>query len=79
MTLSRARLGHRRLEESLATPAPATFTHQGVLVSSPQLDFVKAEVSAGAQPWKAAYDQARSSAYASLSRTPKPRAVVECG
>jgi hypothetical protein len=67
---------------TLAAPAPAApaaFTHPGVLVSRPQLDFVKAKVSAGAQPWKAAYDQARGSAYASLSRTPKPRAVVECG
>ena len=66
----------------VATPAPAapaTFTHPGVLVSRPQLDFVKAQVNAGAQPWKAAYDQAKASAYASLSRTPKPRAVVECG
>ncbi|SEC73260.1 Alginate lyase [Amycolatopsis tolypomycina] len=65
-----------------ATPAPAapaTFTHPGVLVSRPQLDFVKAKVNAGAQPWKAAYDQALASSYASLSRTPKPRAVVECG
>ncbi|MBE8522000.1 alginate lyase family protein [Amycolatopsis sp. H6(2020)] len=67
---------------TLATPAPAApaaFTHPGVLVSRPQLDFVKAKVNAGAQPWKAAYGQALASAYASLSRTPKPRAVVECG
>ena len=67
---------------TLATPAPAApaaFTHPGVLVSRPQLDFVKAKVNAGAQPWKAAYDQALASSYASLSRTPKPRAVVECG
>jgi Alginate lyase len=66
----------------IATPAPAapaTFTHPGVLVSRPQLDFVKTQVKAGAQPWKAAYDQASGSAYASLSRTPKPRPVVECG
>jgi Alginate lyase len=62
-----------------APAAPATFTHPGVLVSRPQLDFVKAQVKAGAQPWKAAYDQAAASSYASLSRTPKPRAVVECG
>ncbi|RSM36789.1 hypothetical protein DMA12_39010 [Amycolatopsis balhimycina DSM 5908] len=65
-----------------ATPAPAapaTFTHPGVLVSRPQLDFVKTKVKAGAQPWKAAYDQTLASAYASLSRTPKPRSVVECG
>ncbi|MFF3456441.1 alginate lyase family protein [Streptomyces sp. NPDC002730] len=59
--------------------APAAFTHPGVLVSRPQLDFVKAKVKAGAEPWKSAYDQLLSSKYASLSRTAKPRAVVECG
>ncbi|MFI1394832.1 alginate lyase family protein [Streptomyces sp. NPDC020681] len=59
--------------------APATFTHPGVLVSRPQLDFVKAKVAAGAQPWKSAYDQLLGSKYASLTRTAKPRAVVECG
>ncbi|MFK4692320.1 alginate lyase family protein [Streptomyces pristinaespiralis] len=59
--------------------APAAFTHPGVLVSRPQLDFVKGRVQAGAQPWKAAYDQMAASRYASLSRVPKPRAVVECG
>ncbi|HKN56849.1 MAG TPA: alginate lyase family protein, partial [Amycolatopsis sp.] len=62
-----------------APAAPATFTHPGVLVSRPQLDFVKAKVKAGAQPWKAAFDQMKASSYASLSRTPKPRSVVECG
>ncbi|EMD23436.1 alginate lyase family protein [Amycolatopsis azurea] len=59
--------------------APATFTHPGVLVSRPQLDFVRTKVQAGAQPWKQAYDAMMSSPYASLSRSPKPRAVVECG
>ncbi|MFD9125453.1 alginate lyase family protein [Kitasatospora sp. NPDC059571] len=59
--------------------APAAFTHPGVLVSRSQLDFVRGRVQAGAQPWKAAYDQLHTSAYDSLGRTPKPRAVVECG
>ncbi|MEU9095384.1 alginate lyase family protein [Streptomyces sp. NPDC048428] len=59
--------------------APAAFTHPGVLVSRPQLDFVRGKVQAGAQPWKGAYDQMMASKYASLSRTAKPRAVVECG
>ncbi|TDW81210.1 alginate lyase family protein [Kribbella sp. VKM Ac-2566] len=59
--------------------APATFTHPGVGSSQAQLDFVRAKVQAGAQPWTDAFNQAKNSAYASLSRTPKPRAVVECG
>ncbi|WP_030204634.1 alginate lyase family protein [Streptomyces sp. NRRL S-87] len=60
-------------------PAPAAFAHPGVLSSRAQLDFVRARVQAGQQPWKAAYDQMLASPYAALSRTPKPRAVVECG
>jgi hypothetical protein len=62
-----------------ATAASATFVHPGVLVSQAQLDFVRSKVDAGAQPWAAAYQQLTASSYASLSRTPKPRAVVECG
>jgi hypothetical protein len=62
-----------------ASAAPTAFTHPGVLVSRAQLDFVRGKVQAGAQPWKGAYDQMMASAYASQSRTPKPRAVVECG
>ncbi|MEU5276408.1 alginate lyase family protein [Streptomyces asoensis] len=62
-----------------AEAAPTTFVHPGVTVSRAQLDFVRGKVDAGAQPWKGAFDQLLASKYASLSRTPKPRAVVECG
>ncbi|WP_026151043.1 alginate lyase family protein [Streptomyces prunicolor] len=64
---------------TVAQAAPATFVHPGVDVSRSQLDFARTEVLAGAQPWKGAYDQMMASSYASLTRTPKPRAVVECG
>lgn len=59
--------------------APATFVHPGVLVSRAELDFVRGRVNANAQPWLDAYHQMISSSYASLNRTPHPRAVVECG
>ncbi|MFG2575698.1 alginate lyase family protein [Streptomyces sp. NPDC048481] len=62
-----------------AQAAPATFVHPGVTVSRAQLDFVRAKVDASAQPWKGAFDQLLASKYADLNRTPKPRAVVECG
>ena len=62
-----------------ASAAPIAFAHPGVLVSRAQLDFVKGKVAAGAQPWLGAYNQMKASSYASLSRTPKPRATVECG
>ncbi|KIF76795.1 hypothetical protein QR77_28875 [Streptomyces sp. 150FB] len=60
-------------------PAPASFTHPGVNLNTKQLDFVRSKVQANAAPWKAAYDQMIGSSYASLSRTAKPRATVECG
>jgi hypothetical protein len=59
--------------------APSAFRHPGVLVNRAQLDFVKAKIQAGAQPWKAAFDKARADSHGSLSYTPHPRAVVECG
>ncbi|MGQ4444068.1 hypothetical protein ACN6LI_001915, partial [Streptomyces violaceoruber] len=62
-----------------ADAAPAAFTHPGVTVSQGQLDFARAKVDAGAQPWKGAFDQMMASRYADLNRAPKPRAVVECG
>jgi Alginate lyase len=62
-----------------AHAAPAVFTHPGVLVSRAQLDFVKTKVNAGAQPWKAAYDQMVAHSLSSQSRNPSPRAVVQCG
>ncbi|MEU3615157.1 alginate lyase family protein [Streptomyces sp. NPDC006872] len=71
---------------ALATPnvpraqaAPAAFAHPGVTVSRAQLDFVRGKVDSAAQPWKGAFDQLLASKYANLSRTPKPRAIVECG
>lgn len=68
-----------RPQAERADAAPATFAHPGVTVSKSQLDFVRTKVNAGAQPWKGAFDQMTASKYADLNRTPKPRAVVECG
>lgn len=62
-----------------APAAPATFRHPGVLVSRAQLDVLRQQALAGTQPRKAAYDAMRASSFASLSYTPHPRAVVECG
>ncbi|WP_217211411.1 alginate lyase family protein [Streptomyces sp. AC550_RSS872] len=62
-----------------AGAAPAAFVHPGVTVSQGQLDFTRSKVNAGAQPWKGAFDRMMVSKYADLNRTPKPRAVVECG
>ncbi|MFD5944488.1 alginate lyase family protein [Streptomyces collinus] len=62
-----------------APSAPAAFAHPGVTVSKGQLDFIRSKVNAGAQPWQGAFDRMMASKYADLNRTPRPRAVVECG
>lgn len=55
------------------------FIHPGILVDEGMLDFVKAKIAAGAEPWKSALAQASSSSFGSLSYTPHPRADVDCG
>lgn len=64
-------------------PVPDTeamaFVHPGVLVTRAQLDNVRQQVNAGAEPWASAYTQLRTSDFASLSWTPRPREIVECG
>lgn len=62
-----------------APSAPAAFAHPGVTLSKGQLDSTRSKVNAGTQPWMGAFDQMTASKYADLNRTPKPRAVVECG
>lgn len=63
------------------TPAPSrqpsAFVHPGVVNSRGQLDFVKAQIAAGRQPWTSALDSAKRS-YLSR-REPKPVAYVKCG
>ena len=69
--------GH--INSTRTTTATGDFTHPGVLVSRRQLDFVKKQVAAGAQPWKQAYDAMLATPYAAPGYRTKPRAVVDCG
>ncbi len=55
------------------------FYHPGVLVNRAQLDFVKTKVTAGAEPWKSAFEEAKSSNFGALSYTPHPVQTCECG
>ena len=55
------------------------FVHPGILVSQPMLDFVHAKLAASAEPWATALAAAKQSSYASLTYTPHPIAVVDCG
>ena len=58
------------------------FQHPGVLVSGPQLDFVKAQVKAKAEPFYSEYRKAAASEYGSLNyqlKGPPSSGVIECG
>ncbi|MFD9959782.1 alginate lyase family protein [Amycolatopsis sp. NPDC058986] len=59
--------------------ASASFTHPGVSDTKQSLDFVRRKIDADAEPWKSAFAQMKASPLASLSRTPKPIADVQCG
>ncbi|HTI23833.1 MAG TPA: alginate lyase family protein [Kutzneria sp.] len=62
-----------------AGAAPAAFVHPGVLVSRAQLDYIRSQVNAGAQPRTSAYQAMMRDGLLSQSRAPHPRSVVECG
>lgn len=55
------------------------FIHPGILVNKAQLEFIKTKVAAGAEPWKTAFEAAKSSQWGSLTYTPHPWATCECG
>ncbi|MEU9167166.1 alginate lyase family protein [Streptomyces sp. NPDC048420] len=61
-----------------ALPPDARFTHPGVLVGKDQLDAVRERVTAGKQPWLAAYLDMRDSKYGSYRYRPEPYASVDC-
>ncbi|KYG08104.1 hypothetical protein BE21_25570 [Sorangium cellulosum] len=59
--------------------APASpFVHPGILVSKEQLDFVKAKIRNGEQPWSKEYQLARGSKPADRSYVAAPVPVVKC-
>jgi hypothetical protein len=57
----------------------AGFRHPGVLVNRAQLDFIRTKVTANEEPWKAAFEAAKTSELGALAYTPKPWETCECG
>ena len=52
-------------------PADRPFVHPGILQTRPDLEFMKAKVAAGEQPWKQAWQNLRDQPYSSLDFQPK--------
>jgi hypothetical protein len=64
---------------SVGTKSAAGFYHPGVLVNRAQLEFVKAKVAAGAEPWTTAFKTAKSDPLGALNYVAKPVKTCECG
>jgi hypothetical protein len=62
-----------------AGAASGAFVHPGILNNRAMLDFVKAKIAAGAEPWKSALAKASTSRWGKLDYEPHPREIVECG
>ena len=65
-----------------AASSPAAekpFVHPGILHSRAELDFVKARVAEGTQPWAAAWEELRSHDISKLAWKPRPVANVVRG
>jgi hypothetical protein len=72
-------VGLPNVDDGGSQPPRGGFRHPGILVDGAQLDFVKAKIAAGAEPWTSAFTAAKASRYASLTYKPTPRPIVECG
>lgn len=55
------------------------FVHPGILHSSSELATIKANVAAGKEPWKSAYDKLVASTYGKSTYTATPFDTVKCG
>lgn len=53
------------------------FAHPGMLNSKAELDFIKAKIKAGAEPWKSAFNKMKSSSFGNTGWVPKPIEVVD--
>lgn len=56
---------------------PMKFTHPGMLNSKAELDFIKAKIIAGEEPWKSAFIKMKSSNFGNTGWVPNPIAVVD--
>jgi hypothetical protein len=53
------------------------FTHPGMLNSKAELNFIKAKITAGEEPWKSALNKMKSSYFGNTGWVPKPISVVD--
>ena len=62
-----------------STVGQTSFQHPGMLNNLAELNFIKGRLQANAEPWQTAFSKLKSSDFASLQWTPKPRRIVDVG
>ena len=62
-----------------SSAAQGEFAHPGIAHSQASIDFVKAKIASGEEPWASAWKSVQASRYADLDWRPQPRAHVERG
>jgi hypothetical protein len=73
---------YRQQEDSVGSveSASITWVHPGVDVDGPTLDYIKAQIQAGVDPWKTAYDVLLADPESQLAYvTHPPSGPVQCG
>jgi hypothetical protein len=56
---------------------PAPFVHPGILVNKAQLDFVKAKIAGGADPWASAFARVQADFYGQKTYQPHPPTAAQ--
>jgi len=74
----------KQSDSSPKTPGSSGWQHPGFVVSKSQLNFVKTQIEAKAQPWSSALskmleDEDKYGKYVSAKRSSKTQAMVKCG
>ncbi|HWL84839.1 MAG TPA: hypothetical protein VNO21_03510, partial [Polyangiaceae bacterium] len=64
--------GGPRLAAADLQPNVTAFTHPGILVTQGQLDFVKGQIAAGAEPWTSALARAKADPHGSRTYVSHP-------
>ena len=60
-------------------PPPGGFVHPGLHLDQGELDFVKAKVAAGAEPWTSQFNKARNSSLNTRAWVDQTVATMQCG
>lgn len=66
-------------QQAMTQPTGRRMIHPGMAHTAPELDFLKAKIASGAEPWKTYFEALLTSPEASPDHTPRPIRVINVG